>query len=296
MKDYLYNAWKRFIRQKIAVKVSACLMVLLMIASVTFIYQCYVSKIADHVELVAILLNTLVAVLGFYAIYASIQNDSEAKQFEFYADYNFNFLTNPEFILVERMLESCNQEYERINSECNCSWNSEQEVRFQKFCDAVFGTKEYKYVDKPRSKYTRVDKNKLISKEYQMIVNYLVYLESFVPLILNEQLYLEDVDDLFGYRYFIAMHNPVLQEMELFRERPYYRGCFKAYDKWVDYRRKKRKKEIKKELKNELREETIIELKKELNSNSFSYLMPMEHYDLNNGWKKYKTEHLEARV
>lgn len=219
------------------------------------------------VNLLSIILNTLVATLGFYIIKASLQNDKKVKEFEFYADYNFNFLTNPEFIQVERMLESCNQEYERINSECNGSWHLDQEKRFQDFCDAVFGTKEYKYVDTPGDRHSRIDRNNLVSKKYQRIVNYLVYLESFVPLINSGQLHLEEVDDLFGYRYFIAMHNPVLQEMELFRERPYYRGCYRVYDDWMNYRK----------------------------HDELGYVMPMEHYNLLNEWGKYKIEHPDAK-
>ncbi len=253
--------------QKWYIKLSAVFIGMLMVVSLIYTVICICANNVDVADIVAIFLNTLVSAFGFFAIYASIQNDREAKQFEFFAEYNFNFLTNPEFILVERMLESCNQEYERIDGNCGGEWKSEQEKEFQLFCDSVFGTNEYKYVDKPEVKYTRKDKKNLVSEEYQRIVNYLVYLEAFVPLILNEQLHLEEVDDLFGYRYFIAMNNPVLQEMELFRERPYYRGCFKVYDDWVKHREK----------------------------DSHGYVMPMAHYDLLKGWERYKSIHVKAK-
>lgn len=70
----------------------------------------------------------------------------------------------------------------------------------------------------------------------QKFVNYLVYLEGLAPLILNGVLNFENIDDLFAYRYFIAMNNPILQKISL-REYPqHYRGCYKLYRIWRDYR------------------------------------------------------------
>ena len=221
----------------------------------------------DKAVLVGVVLNTLVAALGFFAIYLSIQNDKEIKRFEYIADYNFNFLTNSEFITVERLLETCNQEYLRIDRECKSKWKPEQEKKFMAFCDDVFDTFEYRFTEEPGGENSRIDKDNCISESYQKIVNYLVYLESFVPLIIHKQLKLDEVDDLFGYRYFIAMNNPVLQVNELCRERPDYRGCFEAYSLWMDHRKK------------DLR----------------GCVIPMEHYDLLEVWDKYKAEHPEAR-
>lgn len=73
----------------------------------------------------------------------------------------------------------------------------------------------------------------------QKFVNYLVYLEGLAPLILQDIVSLDTVDDLFAYRFFLAMNNPVLQKNELFVYPDYYRGCFKLYRKWKEYREKK---------------------------------------------------------
>ena len=63
------------------------------------------------------------------------------------------------------------------------------------------------------------------------------------------------------------MNNPVLQEMELFREKSYYRGCFKVYDKW----------------------------KKHRDHDPLGPMIPMQHYDMLQRWKTYKNEHPDAR-
>lgn len=248
-------------------QVAAIFMGLLIISTIVLSIRYIFCGGEDKAVIVGVVLNSLVAALGFFAIYLSIQNDKEIKRFEFVEDYNFNFLTNPEFIRVERLLETCNQEYLRIDYKCGAVWNKEQEQEFMAFCDDVFHTKEYYYTEEPGGEKSRIDDTKCISKEYQEIVNYLVYLESFVPLIIHEQLKLDEVDDLFGYRYFIAMNNPVLQVNELCRERPYYRGCFEAYEKWNDHRKK----------------------------DTRGFVVPMRNYDLLKAWNKYKTEHPEAR-
>lgn len=71
----------------------------------------------------------------------------------------------------------------------------------------------------------------------QDLVNYLVHLEGFSASVLQGVLELRDVDDLFAYRFFLAMNHPEVQALELFPCATYYRGCFKLYKKWLDYRR-----------------------------------------------------------
>ena len=61
-----------------------------------------------------------------------------------------------------------------------------------------------------RSKYD------IKSKERQNLVNYLVHLEGIAALVKNKVLHIETIDDLMSYRYFIAMNNLVVQELEAF--------------------------------------------------------------------------------
>lgn len=69
----------------------------------------------------------------------------------------------------------------------------------------------------------------------QQFINYLVYLEGMAPLILHGVLSLENIDNLMAYRFFLAMDNKELQEVELKPYAEYYRGCFKLYKKWKEY-------------------------------------------------------------
>jgi ribosomal protein S18 acetylase RimI-like enzyme len=71
----------------------------------------------------------------------------------------------------------------------------------------------------------------------QKFVNYLVYLEGLTPVILNGVMSLEHIDNLMAYRFFLAVNNPELQEKELSPFADYYRGCFKLYHEWTEFRK-----------------------------------------------------------
>jgi len=80
-------------------------------------------------------------------------------------------------------------------------------------------------------------KGPIITEESrQRFINYLVYLEGLAPLILRGVLQLEHIDDLFAYRFFLAVNNKELQDSELKKFPEYYRGCFKVYKLWKQYR------------------------------------------------------------
>ncbi len=70
----------------------------------------------------------------------------------------------------------------------------------------------------------------------QKFINYLVYLESMAPLILSGVLDLQYIDNLMAYRFFLAIDNKELQDKEILPFAEYYRGCFKLYRIWKQYR------------------------------------------------------------
>jgi len=108
---------------------------------------------------------------------------------------------------------------------------------------------DYNFVFLTTEKFVRMEKRLELSRktgqsinfteeDRQDLIDYLVYLESFAPLVLNKMVRLSIVDDLFGYRYFLAVNNREVQDFELCQEAEYYRGCFKLYSVWKEYRKK----------------------------------------------------------
>lgn len=67
----------------------------------------------------------------------------------------------------------------------------------------------------------------------QDLVNYLVHLEGITTLVNNGVLRLNAINDLMAYRYFIAVNNPVVQELELIPYYQYYKGIIQIFDDWA---------------------------------------------------------------
>ena len=72
----------------------------------------------------------------------------------------------------------------------------------------------------------------------QRLINYLVYMEGLAALIQRNVMHLGVIDDLFAYRFFIAVNNPIVQEFELIPYANYYQGCFKLSKMWTKKWRK----------------------------------------------------------
>jgi hypothetical protein len=69
----------------------------------------------------------------------------------------------------------------------------------------------------------------------QLFINYLVYLEGLAPLVQNDILRLENIDNLFGYRYFLVINNPDVQTKCIKAYPEFYLGCIRIYQKWRDH-------------------------------------------------------------
>lgn len=74
----------------------------------------------------------------------------------------------------------------------------------------------------------------LENRQRQQLVNYLVHLEGIAALVNNEVLHLDAIDDLMSYRYFVAVNNPIVRQLELEEYPDYYKGCLGIYDDWVE--------------------------------------------------------------
>ena len=74
--------------------------------------------------------------------------------------------------------------------------------------------------------------------ERQDLINYLVYLEGLAALVSRDVLRIPIIDNLFAYRYFLAVNNPKVQELELNPDGEYYKGVFCIYEPWSTYRQK----------------------------------------------------------
>lgn len=76
-----------------------------------------------------------------------------------------------------------------------------------------------------------------LTKEHQtMVIQYLVWVKTLSSLINRRMIKISAIDDLFSYKFFVAINNPEIQKMELIPYKTAYRGIFKAHKTWKKYR------------------------------------------------------------
>lgn len=78
-----------------------------------------------------------------------------------------------------------------------------------------------------------------IDKYYKDIVSYLQWLESLASIVKDNLLTIEKIDDVLSYRFFLIVNNKQIQDAELIPCKEFYRGIFKLYEKWAQYKKKK---------------------------------------------------------
>ncbi len=72
------------------------------------------------------------------------------------------------------------------------------------------------------------------------ISNYLTFFEIFQLLIERGTLSIAMLNDLFGYRFFIAVHNPYVQRRKLVNSPDNFKNLYLLEREWMDYRKKKK--------------------------------------------------------
>lgn len=145
---------------------------------------------------------TIIAIISAIAFWLEYRENKLLNEAQFITDLNEQFIGNDKMSGVEWELEKF----------------------YNKHKDSKLKDEDFAEL---RSKYD------IESKERQNLVNYLVHLEGIAALVKNKVLHIETIDDLMSYRYFIAMNNPVVQELELRQYPDFYKGCFGIYEDWV---------------------------------------------------------------
>ena len=77
-----------------------------------------------------------------------------------------------------------------------------------------------------------------INKYYKDIVAYLQWLESLAALVNRKVLSLEKIDNVLSYRFFLIVNNKQIQNHEIIPCRMYYRGIYRLYENWANYKKK----------------------------------------------------------
>ena len=84
--------------------------------------------------------------------------------------------------------------------------------------------------------FNGIKKLELKKEDLVMVIQYLVWVKTLSSLINRRMIKISAIDDLFSYKFFVAVNNPLIQEMELLPYKTAYRGIFKAHKIWKKYR------------------------------------------------------------
>lgn len=145
---------------------------------------------------------TTIAIITAVAFWLEYNENKLLNEAQFITDLNEQFIGNDKMSAIEWELEKFYNKY-----------------------------KDDKLTDEDFAKFRK--KYDIECKDRQNLVNYLVHLEGIAALVKNKVLRIETIDDLMSYRYFIAMNNPIVQELELKQYPDFYKGCFGIYEAWA---------------------------------------------------------------
>lgn len=172
------------------------------IVLVVILYLIAVCFSSDVSELSTIL-STVTALIAAVAFWMQLKRTENLDEANFIMSLNDQFISNEELTRVEHALELYyNQDFEG------------HEENLQLVLERTH-------------------------EDCQKLINYLVYMEGLAALIKRNVMHLGVIDDLFAYRFFIAVNNPIVQEFELLPYANYYQGCFELSEMWTKEWRKK---------------------------------------------------------
>lgn len=151
--------------------------------------------------------TTLIAAVAFWLQFKRTERLNESN---FIMNLNQQFISNKDMSFVEHELEMYYNQYEAMLKNRNA-------IPRESLNTIYLGISQSRASD-----------------ECQKLINYLVYLEALAALVDRQVIHLDVIDDLFSYRFFLAVNNPVVQQDELFPYADYYQGIFKLSKRWTD--------------------------------------------------------------
>lgn len=84
----------------------------------------------------------------------------------------------------------------------------------------------------------RISKEELEKIDRQKLINFLVYIEALSAMINKGVLTFKTIDNLFSYRFFLAVNNPIVQQLELIPDSEFYKGCYILHKQWTMYKKR----------------------------------------------------------
>ena len=169
--------------------------------------------------------SSICALIAALFVVVQLRKEAESERQEtliqqstFIREYNQAFIENKQMTKVEQELEEYYYAFVNTYKEINPDKRkTQQDLLIQSF---------KKNIGKPGD------------GSRQDYINYLVYLEGLATVILNGAMSINNIDGLFGYRFFIAVNNKAIQEEELVKYPIHYQGIYTLFELWAREKRR----------------------------------------------------------
>lgn len=152
------------------------------------------------------IVTALVSAVAFWLEFRRTERLNESS---FIMNLNNQFISNPSMTFIEHELELYYNQYV-----------------------VQFNGGEAESLDDVRDIHLGINLSRS-SEDCQKLINYLVYLEALAALVDRGVIHLSVIDDLFSYRFFIAVNNPIVQENELYPYKDFYCGVYRLSKLWT---------------------------------------------------------------
>lgn len=178
------------------------------------------------------------AIFTAVAFFLEYHQNNKLNEAQFVIDLNNQFLNEGKMASVEHDLEkyfnAASLSPSSTHSRSSASPPSyPSSTDDGKLAGKEAGKEEAHETDKEAIAKELRNKYAMENKKHQDLVNYLVHLEGVAALVNNGVLRISAINDLMAYRFFIAVNNPLVQELELKPFKEYYKGIYKLYPEWA---------------------------------------------------------------
>ncbi len=155
----------------------------------------------DFFELLISVFEAVGLILSLFIAIRQLGDSKEIARAQFLTELNKSFVENPEYTKLYNALQDC------VDGKC----------AFKEDC---------------------ISQNKcLLSIPKGTVSNYLTFFETVNLLIEDGVLNLEVIDNLFAYRFFLAIHSKFVQESKIIPQPENFINILRLERKWLDYRK-----------------------------------------------------------
>lgn len=176
------------------------LVLALLIVGANFLRQILFLSDESMLSLLISALETVGLLVSLILALRQLSDSKEIARATFLVELNRAYVENPEYIRLYNVLQTC------VDGNC------EQQCGESDDC----------CLDFPKS----------------LISNYLTFFETIYLLIDNAVISFEVVDDLFAYRFFLAVHSRLVQQIKLVAQPENFVNIYRLEAAWLAYRKK----------------------------------------------------------